>query len=488
MPTDSIRPHHSAARILSEMCAEFGLNEPEGFDLESIEVTGVSSDHRSVEAGDIFVAMPGRRAHGAEFLADVVEAGAVAVLTDPAGAEHAAALDLPVLVVDAPRLALGHVAQWVYRTDPEAPRLFGVAGSIGTTSVSCLVADLFGRLGVAAGLSTSIGRRVDEQRAVATLTTPEADDLHALVARMREVGARVAAIEISSQALSGQRLAALEFEVVGPFTFTGSDAEAADFFELHRLLLDPEVASSAVINVDSQVGRELVEAARVPVATLSGEPDSNADWVVEWRPVQGGTEFTVRGHDERVVTSRITKPGKLAALNAAAAIVMIAEGGWATEQIQDALDRTGGIDVFIPGRLELVSVHGDAPEVFIDVDDRPDAIRGALETLREADARKPHLVVHPADGADAAEAFASLRDLAAEPILVAGEADAQPAPGVRVVAGAAQALQLAAHDAGRDGRILFVEPRADALRVINEGDLVDPTVELVRDVLDEITW
>lgn len=487
MPTDSIRPHHAAARILSEMCAEFGLNEPEGFDLEAIEVTGVSSDHRSVEAGDVFVAIPGERTHGAEFLDEVVEAGVVAVLTDPLGAERAVELDVPVIVIDEPRLALGHVAKWVYRTDPEEPRLFGVAGTIGKTSVSYLVADLFGRIGVASGLSTSIARRVDEQRVIATLTTPEADDLHALVARMREVADRVAAIEISGHALSGQRLAGLEFAVVGPFTFTGSEVEAADFFELHRQLLDPEVASTGVINVDSQVGRDLVEAARIPVATLSAEPESGADWRVEWRSVDGGTEFTVRGHDDRVVTSRITKPGRLAAVNAAAAIVMIAEGGWATEQIQDALDRTGGFDVPIPGRLERVRAGGDGPEVFVDVDERPEAIRGSLQALSEAGGAAPHLVVHPS-GTAAIERFAQLRELTAKKPIVITDATIDGAPGLRLAADAAAALQRASRDAGRGGRILFVEPRADALRELDEGEVVDPTVELVRDALADAGW
>lgn len=487
MPTDSIRPHHAAARILSEMCAEFGLNEPEGSDLEAIEVTGVSSDHRSVEAGDVFVAIPGVRTHGAEFLDEVVEAGVVAVLTDPAGAERATHLEVPVIVIDEPRLALGHVAKWVYRTDPEQPRLFGVAGTIGKTSVSYLIADLFGRIGVASGLSTSIARRVDEQRVIATLTTPEADDLHSLVARMREVADRVAAIEISGHALSGQRLAGLEFAVVGPFTFSASDDAAADFFALHRLLLDPEVASTAVINIDSQVGRDLVEAARIPVATLSADPESGADWLVQWNSIDGGTEFTVRGHDDRVVASHITKPGRLAALNAAAAIVMIAEGGWATEQIQDALDRTGGFDVPIPGRLERIRATGDGPEVFVDGDERADAIRGSLEALRGEGADAPHLVVHPSDAA-AIEEFAQLRDLTAKKPIVITQAPADSVPGLRLETDAAAALQRASRDAGRGGRILFVEPRADALRVIDEGEVVDPTVELVRDALADAGW
>jgi|UPI000369C056 UDP-N-acetylmuramoyl-L-alanyl-D-glutamate--2,6-diaminopimelate ligase len=458
------------------MCAEFGLEEPEGDDLESIEVTGVSSDHQHVESGDIFVAIPGERTHGANFVADAVESGAVAVLTDPAGRVVAAEASVPVLVVDDPRLALGHVARWVYRTDPEAPRLFGVAGSVGKTSVTFLIADLFERLGVAAGLSSSAGRRTGESRVASTLTTPEADDLHALIARMREVGERVAAIEISSHALGGERLAGLEFEVVGPLNFAADRHDAEAFVEAERDLVDPELARRAVINVDSEAGRRLVEAARIPVATLSSQPDSDADWIVEWHSDDQGTRFEVRGHDDRVVRSHTTKPGALAALNAASAIVMVVEGGWATEQIQDALDRTDGFDVRIPGRLERVAARDGAPAVYIDGDDSAAAVRTALTSLRAHTPGRLSIVVGDgqAFGADAASVAHELADR----VLVGG--GDEPAT--------AQALQQALADADADDTVLFLEARADALRHLDDDKITDPTLELARDALSDAGW
>lgn len=96
-------------------------------------------------------------------------------------------------------------------------------------------------------------------------------------------------------------------------------------------------------------------------------------------------------------------------------------------------------------------------------------------------------MVHPSDAA-AIEEFAQLRDLTAKKPIVITQASADSVPGLRLETDAAAALQRASRDAGRGGRILFVEPRADALRVIDEGEVVDPTVELVRDALADAGW
>jgi UDP-N-acetylmuramoyl-L-alanyl-D-glutamate--2,6-diaminopimelate ligase len=77
-------------------------------------VTGVTLDSRVVAPGDLYVALPGTRVHGAAFCADAVAAGAVAVLTDPDGRARAAATGVPVFVLADPRGKLGEVSCWVY--------------------------------------------------------------------------------------------------------------------------------------------------------------------------------------------------------------------------------------------------------------------------------------------------------------------------------------------------------------------------------------
>src|SRR6201987_6408986 len=85
-------------------------------------LSGLPLDSRSVEPGDLYVALPGARVHGAEFCADAVAAGAVAVLTDPDGRSRAVASGVPVFVLADPRGRLGEIACWVYGNPSTPPR------------------------------------------------------------------------------------------------------------------------------------------------------------------------------------------------------------------------------------------------------------------------------------------------------------------------------------------------------------------------------
>lgn len=385
MPAASIRPLHPVPRSLSELCARFGLDAPQ--DVAGLEVTGVSISSRDVDAGDLYVGLPGSRSHGAQFAADAAASGAVAILSDAHGAQLAADSGLPVLVAEQPRLALGDVAAWVYRTDPDAPRVFGVTGTNGKTSVSYILDGLLGQLGVVTGLTTTVERRIGEERIEAALTTPEASELHALLARMREVGVRAATIEVSAQAVTRHRVDGIEFDVVG-FTNLSHDhlddyPSFEDYFAAKLELFTPERSRRGVVSLDSEWGARLVENARVPVTTITAAPGVAADWRVEVgerRP--DSTGFSLTAPDGRSISSSIPMPGWFSAANAGLAIVMLVESGYDLEQIGEALERDGGVRAFVPGRMELVSGQ-EGPSLYVDYGHTPDAFQQILGALRE---------------------------------------------------------------------------------------------------------
>ena len=92
-----LRPQHPLARPLASLVAEFQL-ESRG-SLDGVELTGVTLRSTEVEPGDLYVGIQGSHSHGAQFAAQAAESGAVAVFTDLAGAELAAASGLPVVIV-----------------------------------------------------------------------------------------------------------------------------------------------------------------------------------------------------------------------------------------------------------------------------------------------------------------------------------------------------------------------------------------------------
>jgi UDP-N-acetylmuramoyl-L-alanyl-D-glutamate--2,6-diaminopimelate ligase len=383
--SSSLRPEHPVARPLAQLVAEFGL-ECRG-DLDAIEVTGVALSTAAIEPGDLYVGVPGRNAHGAGFASAAAEAGAVAVLTDEAGAELAADSGLPVVVTQDARAALGAVAAWIYRTDENSATLFGVTGTNGKTSVVYLLNAILGQLGVVSGLSSTAERRIGDTAITSTLTTPEASELHALLARMREEAVRAVAIEVSAQALTRHRVDGIVFDVVG-FTNLSHDhlddyVAMDDYFQAKLELFQPDRSRRGVITVDSDWGRALVEQSRIPVTTLSTSPGAEAEWVMTVvEETIEHTAFVLEGPEGRRLSTQVPLLGAYMAANAALAIVMLVESGYDLEAIGAALDRDGGIDAFIPGRAERISGE-QGPVVFIDYGHSPDAFLSTLAALRK---------------------------------------------------------------------------------------------------------
>lgn len=361
----------------------------------------MSLSSRAIQPGDLYVGVPGRNSHGAAYAAAAAEAGAVALLTDEAGAAAAAASGLPVLVTPDARAALGAVAAWIYRTDENPATLFAVTGTNGKTSVVYLLFAILRQLGVVSGLTSTAERRIGDVAVTSSLTTPEASELHALLARMREAEVRAVGVEVSAQALSRHRVDGLVFDIAG-FTNLSHDhlddyADMDEYFQSKLELFQPDRSRRGVITVDSDWGRRMVDECRIPVTTLTTRRDGDADWRMTVLAEKAEyTEFLLSGPDNRSLTTRVPLLGWFMAANAALAIVMLVESGYDLDAIAHTLDRDGGIDAYIPGRAERIS--GDrGPLVYIDYGHSPDAFLNTLAAIRSiTDGRV--IMVFGADG------------------------------------------------------------------------------------------
>ena len=355
-------------------------------DIDDLEVTGVVLNSGAVRPGDLYVGVPGRNAHGASFAAAARDGGAVAVLTDPAGVDLAAESGLPLLVTPDARAALGEVAAWIHRTADNPATLFAVTGTNGKTSVVYLLYGILRQLGVVAGLTSTAERRIGDEAVTSSLTTPEASELHALLARMQEVDVRAVGIEVSAQALSRHRVDGLVFDVVG-FTNLSHDhlddyASMDLYFEAKRELFQPERSRRGVVTIDSDWGRRLVAESRIPVTTLSTDPEVDADWRLQvLEETATYTSFVLEGPGGRRLETRVPLLGWYMAANAALAIVMLVESGYDLEQVAHVLERDGGIDAYIPGRAERISGER-GPLVYIDYGHSPDAFLQSLGAIR----------------------------------------------------------------------------------------------------------
>jgi UDP-N-acetylmuramoyl-L-alanyl-D-glutamate--2,6-diaminopimelate ligase len=505
-----IRPEHPNPRSAELLVSDLGLKSIG--ELRGVEISGITVMTREVRPGDLFVALRGANRHGAEFVADARDNGAVAVLTDTEGAEIAADAGLPLVIVDSPRDALGEIARWIYRTDDDAPQYFGITGTNGKTSTAYLLEGIIRQLGIVTGLSTTAERHIADQTVVSRLTTPEASELHALIARMKEVSVRAVVIEVSAQALTHNRVAGIRFDVAG-FTNLSHDhlddyIDMEDYFHAKLALFHPDVARRGVVSLDSPWGHRIVEGAHIPVTTISSRGDDSAYWQVDITEDNADfTAFTLRSADGISISTKEPIIGRHMAANAALAIVMLIEAGYDPDAIAGALERDGGILAYLPGRTEKVSGE-TGPNVYVDFGHSPDAFEHTLEAVRRFTTGKTFMVFGADGDRDATKRFDMAR-VAAEGCDVLIITDHHPRfedpasiraellVGARSVANGPEifeasppedAIRLAVSLAGEGDSILWAGPGHQDYRDIRGERTVYSARDLARAALVDAGW
>ncbi|MEU6594405.1 UDP-N-acetylmuramoyl-L-alanyl-D-glutamate--2,6-diaminopimelate ligase [Streptomyces sp. NPDC046881] len=382
------RPTQLPATPLAELADQLGVTAPE----TAAEITGITHDSRAVRPGDLYAALPGARLHGADFVTQAASLGAAAVLTDPTGAERATATGLPVLVVEDPRGRMGELAATIYRHPGRDLLQIGITGTSGKTTTAYLVE---GGLGAShrAGLIGTVEIRVGDERIKSERTTPEATDLQALFAVMREEGVTAVAMEVSSHALVLGRVDGCVFDIA---VFTNLSPEhmefhsdMEDYFRAKAQLFTPRRSKLGVVNADDEYGRRLAREATVPVVTFSAEGHPDADWRAE--DVQVGpmdSTFTVLGPNGERVHAKSPLPGPFNVANTLAAIVALAVAGLDPQTAADGIAAVPGV----PGRLERVDA-GQPYLAVVDYAHKTDAVESVLKALRKVTKGRLHVVL-----------------------------------------------------------------------------------------------
>jgi UDP-N-acetylmuramoyl-L-alanyl-D-glutamate--2,6-diaminopimelate ligase len=267
-----IRPLTQSQRSLASIASTINAkSELSVSDLEKIAVTGIASSSSDVEPGDLFCAFAGAKVHGATFAKDAIKSGAVAILTDAEGAKLIKGL--PVLVVTEPRKRAAILTSWFYGEPMRDLFSIGITGTNGKTTVSTLCHQIFQSAGQETGLIGTVETRIGNEVLASTRTTPEAAELQALVATMRERHCRNLVMEVSSHAIALERIRGSYFAAVG-FTNLSQDhldfhPSMEDYFATKSRLFTYEYADQAFINIDDSYGQILAEKTELPVQSLS---------------------------------------------------------------------------------------------------------------------------------------------------------------------------------------------------------------------------
>ncbi|MEN6545309.1 MAG: UDP-N-acetylmuramoyl-L-alanyl-D-glutamate--2,6-diaminopimelate ligase [Armatimonadia bacterium] len=358
--------------------------------LPDVEVTAVTADSRAVTPGSLFVAITGTVSEGHDYLADALKRGAVAVVYQRP--EYAAQIPQGVAAVQvaASRRAAAVLADRFWGHPSGDLTLVAVTGTNGKTTTVHLLESIFQAADHKTGMIGTLGRRVGEETVVASRTTPDAIELQALLARMRDEGITHVSMELSSHAIDLDRAWGCSF-AAALFTNLSQDHldwhETMDAYRGSKSRLFSEYAAFApremvgAINVDDEAGRLIAAEAKCRVVGYG--TGSEAQVRAE------GVERSWAGTQMNLVTPTWQTPvrlhlvGQFKVMNALGA----AACAWGLGVEQEAIVRGLQALASVPGRLEKVD-RGQDFAVLVDYAHTPDALENVLRAARELEPSK----------------------------------------------------------------------------------------------------
>jgi UDP-N-acetylmuramyl-tripeptide synthetase len=336
-------------------------------------ILSLTIDSRKATDGALFIALRGTRHDGHDFVEQAAASGAAAIVAEaghvppPAGAT--------VLYVPDSRRALSALAAAFFDDPSRRLDVAGVTGTNGKTTTTAMIASVCHAAGRRCGTIGTVGASFDDRSWPLENTTPLPNELHGLLAEMRDAGADTIAMEVSSHALALDRVGDVRFRVAALTNVTRDHLDFHGTLEAYAAAKQQlfVMTQAAVFNADDPHGRRWADEFRYRIPTTTYGIECEADIQARGlEPFEAGSRFNVDG-----TTFTLRIPGRFNVSNALAAIGVARTLGIeddATSWGLAALDR-------VPGRMERFEGGGIA--VVVDYAHTPDALEHALTALRE---------------------------------------------------------------------------------------------------------
>ena len=343
-------------------------------DLET-EISGVHYDSRKVTPGSLFVAVSGFAADGNRFIPMALGKGAAAVVTakKPEG-------EIPYVLVESDRLALALLGCNYYSNPARSMTIIGVTGTNGKTSSTLLLKQVLEQcLGAKVGLIGTMANMIGDEVIPTERTTPESFDLQALFARMRDAGCTHVVMEVSSHAVTLERIGGIRFDVAA---FTNLTEDHLDFHKTMDAYCDAKAelfrrCDKAVVNVDDSYSRRILAAAGCPVLRTSAIGNAEL-WAADTVLLAEGIRFrAVCGDEEALV--QVPIPGRFTVYNTLTVLGVARALGISLQDCAAVLAGVQGVK----GRIEVVPTPGMPWSVLIDYAHTPDGLENVLVSVRD---------------------------------------------------------------------------------------------------------
>ena len=344
----------------------------------NVEVDNLQFDSRRVSAGTLFVAQPGTKVDGHNFIGKSVESGAVAVVCQHIPDE--APKGVAYIVVPDSSEALGLMAANFYGHPSSQLKLVGITGTNGKTTTVTLLHRMFRLLGHHVGLVSTIVNKIDEEELPTGHTTPDALELNQLLRRMVDAGCDYCFMEVSSHAVVQKRIAGVEFAggIFSNITHDHLDFHKtmANYIAAKKGFFDalPKTAW-ALTNIDDRNGKVMVQNTRAKVYTYGLQQKGDFHCKVLEESFEG-MHLSINGKE---LWSRLV--GRFNAYNLLAIYGAAVLSGAKEEEALRLLSTLAPA----PGRFQYVNGRGIT--AIIDYAHTPDALQNVIETINAI--RKP---------------------------------------------------------------------------------------------------
>jgi len=340
-----------------------------------LEISAVHYDSRKVTEGSLFVAVTGFASDGNRFIPMALGKGAVAVVT----ARKSEGV-FPYVLVESDRMALALLGCNFYGHPARDMTMIGVTGTNGKTSTTLLLKQVLEQvLGAKVGLIGTMANMVGEEEIPTERTTPESFDLQALFGRMRAAGCSHVVMEVSSHAVSLERIGGTHFDIAA---FTNLTEDHLDFHKTMDAYCDAKAelfrrCDKAVINIDDTYSGRILDAAACPVLTTSVATETGL-YAKDLELLSEGISFTaVCGEETAEVHLPI--PGKFTVYNALTVMGIARQLGISLADCAAALKNVHGVK----GRVEVVPTPGQPYSVLIDYAHTPDGLENVLSSVKD---------------------------------------------------------------------------------------------------------
>lgn len=381
MPTDT---------TLKTLVDCLGLS-PQGLTTSQLStpVKDLCMDSREVKPGDVFVALSGFKVHGLDYAYQAERSGAIAVITEPAKADRAAAaerrgdLSIPVLSHADLSGELGVLASTFYGHPSQSLKITAVTGTNGKTSVAWLLMHALQQLGTKTGYMGTLGIGGVDSLKTAANTTPSAIDIQKNLAAMRSAGYQHVCIEVSSHGLDQSRF---KGTAVDAAVFTNLSRDHLDYHKTMQAYADAKKrlftdfdANICVINADDECGRKWIASDQLDGEVQTYATGRAADYQAEnIKLLSAGIAFDLLHQGQRLCFETALL-GQFNVQNILSVLAVLNHQGYQPVELKPVIEKLQPV----PGRMNRMDDDSSGAILVVDYAHTPDALEQVLQALRE---------------------------------------------------------------------------------------------------------